>query len=77
MPFLYIVWVSNTEQNFELIYCFLLGETKVDYGFAIQQLYFLYHCYNLKPKVVIIDKEQALKNALHTYFPSVPQLLCL
>jgi hypothetical protein len=77
MPFLHIVGVSNTEQNFELAYCFLLGETEVDYGFAIQQLCLLYHRYNLKPKVVITDKEQALKNALHMYFPGVPQLLCL
>jgi len=77
MPFLYIIRVSNTKQNFELTYCFLLGETKVDYGFAIQQLYLLYHCCNLKPKVMITDKEQALKNALHIYFPSVLQFLCL
>ena len=35
MPFLYIVGVSNTEQNFKLTYCFLLGKTEVNYGFAI------------------------------------------
>ena len=28
-------------------------------------------------KVIITDKEQALKNALRRYFRSVPQLLCL
>ena len=77
MPFLHIVGVSNTEQNFKLTYCFLPGETEVNYGFAIQQLYLLYHRYNLKPKVVITDKEQALKNALRMYFPGVPQLLYL
>jgi len=35
MPFLYIVGVSNTEQTFKLAYCFLPGETEVDYGFVI------------------------------------------
>ena len=35
MPFLYIVGVSNTEQNFELVYCFLLGKIEVNYSFTI------------------------------------------
>jgi len=35
MPFLYIVGVNNTRQNFKLIYYFLLGEIKGDYNFAI------------------------------------------
>ena len=35
MPFLYIVGVSNTKQNFKLTYYFLPGETEVDYSFAI------------------------------------------
>ena len=77
MPFLHAVGVSNTGQNFELAYCFLPGETEADYNFAIQQIYLLYCRYNVTPKVVITDKELALKNALRTYFPSVPQLLCL
>ena len=77
MPFLHAVGVSNTRQNFELAYYFLPGETEVDYSFTIRQLYLLYYRYNLTPKVVIMDKEQALKNALYIYFPRVPQLLCL
>ena len=35
MPFLHIVGVSNTKQNFELTYCFLLSETEDDYNFVI------------------------------------------
>jgi hypothetical protein len=77
MPFLYAVGVSNTGQNFKLAYCFLPGETEANYNFAIQQIYLLYSRYNVTPKVVITDKELALKNALRTYFPSVPQLLYL
>ena len=35
MPFLYIVGVDNTGQNFKLTYYFLLGETEGNYNFAI------------------------------------------
>ena len=77
MPFLYIVGVSNSGHSFKLAYCFLPSEIETDYSFAIRQLYLLYYCYNLKPKVLIMDKEQALKNALRIYFPGIPQLLCL
>ena len=35
MPFLYIVGISNTKQNFKFTYYFLLGETEINYGFAI------------------------------------------
>ena len=77
MPFLHVVGVDNTGQNFELAYCFLPGEIEDDYNFAIRQIYLLYSRYNMAPKVIIIDKEQALKNALRRYFRLVPQLLCL
>jgi len=77
MPFLHAVGVSNLGQNFKLAYCFLPGKTEANYNFIIQQIYLLYYRYNITPKVIITDKELALKNALRTYFPSVPQLLCL
>ena len=35
MPFLYIVGVNNSRQNFKLAYYFLLGKTKDNYNFAI------------------------------------------
>jgi len=35
IPFLHIIGVSNIKQNFKLAYCFLLGEIKIDYSFAI------------------------------------------
>lgn len=72
MPFLHAVGVSNLGQNFKLAYCFLPGETEADYNFTIRQIYLLYCRYNITPKVIITNKELALKNALRTYFPSVP-----
>ena len=42
MPFLYIVGVDNTRQNFKLAYYFLLGEIEGDYDFVIRQIYLLY-----------------------------------
>ena len=72
MPFLHVVGVDNTGQNFELAYCFLSGETEGDYDFAIRQIYLLYSRYNITLNVIITDKEQALKNALRRYFPLVP-----
>ena len=35
MPFLHIVGVNNSRQNFKLAYCFLLGKTENDYNFTI------------------------------------------
>ena len=35
MPFLYVVGVNNTRQNFKLAYYFLPGEIEGDYNFAI------------------------------------------
>ena len=35
IPFLYIVGVSNTKQNFKFAYCFLPGKMEVDYSFII------------------------------------------
>ena len=35
MPFLYIIGVSSTKQNFKLASYFLLDETEVNYGFVI------------------------------------------
>ena len=72
MPFLYAVGVTNTGHNFKLAYCFLPGETEGDYNFAIRQIHLLYSRYNITLKVIITDKEQALKNALWRYFPLVP-----
>ena len=72
MPFLYAVGITNTGDNFELTYYFLPGKTEGNYNFAIWQIYLLYSQYNITPKVIIMDKEQALKNALRQYFPLVP-----
>ena len=35
MPFLYIVGVNNTGQNFKLAYYFLLGKIEANYNFII------------------------------------------
>ena len=35
MPFLHIVGINNTRQNFELAYYFLSGEIEGDYNFVI------------------------------------------
>ena len=42
MPFLHIVGVDNTGQNFKLTYYFLLGETEGDYNFTVYQIHLLY-----------------------------------
>ena len=57
IPFLYIIGVSNNRHNFKLTYYFLPSKIEANYSFVIQQLYLLYYHYNLKPKVIIIDKE--------------------
>ena len=76
MPLLHIVGKNGLDKNFTIAFCFLSKEDEGSYKFALCQLQKIYASYNIKPCVVVTDKELALKNALKAVFPSLPQLLC-
>lgn len=59
--------------TFSIGFCFLPGETQHDFAWAFQ-------CFKelgISPGVVVVDGDQAQKNALEEVFPSTPTLLCV
>ncbi len=76
MPLLHAVAVDNFGGSFSVAFCFLRAETERDYIWAISALKSLYDRENIRPKVIITDKELALRNACRQYWRIVPQLLC-
>jgi hypothetical protein len=76
MPLLHFVGVSPIGKYFSAGFCFLSGETEEDYNWAVQQIDQIFITDSL-PEAIITDNETALKVALQTCFPDVPQLLCL
>ena len=52
--------------------CFLPAETREDIAWALKEFQKL----KIYPKVVIIDGDNAIKNAVEDTWPSVPTMLC-
>ena len=59
--------------TFLIRFCFLPGETKDDFVWAFQCFQEL----GISPNVVIMDGDQAQKNAVEEVFPNTPTLLCI
>ena len=76
-PLLHISGITCPGTSFEIAYCFLPNEQEPSYRLVIKSLFDLYHELQVVPSIFITVKEQALKNALHVYWPDLPQQLCL
>jgi hypothetical protein len=76
MPLLHFVGVTSIGRYFSAGFCFLSGEKEDDYDWAIEQFHEAFIDID-PPQVHITDNEAALKLALKTRFPDIPQLLCM
>ena len=77
MPLLDILGSTGLHQTFFTAFVFLLGETKEDYTSALRMLRGVIQTRSITtPKVVIIDKDQGLINAISSIFPQSHNLLC-
>lgn len=59
--------------TFSIGFCFLLGETQQDFTWAFQCFQEL----RISPGVIVMDGDQAQKNASEAVFPHTPTLLCV
>lgn len=59
--------------TFSIGFCFLPGETEEDFIWAFQCFQEL----GISPKIIVIDGDQAQKNASKYVFPHAPTLLCV
>lgn len=75
LPLLHILGCTNLQTFFSAGFCFLGNETQADYHWAVSN--FLLKTGIPQPRVFISDQEGALKSAVHTLLPGVPQLLCV
>ena len=59
--------------TFSIGFCFLPGEKQEDFIWAFQCFQELEIC----PKLIVMDGDNAQKNASETVFPDAPTLLCI
>jgi MULE transposase domain len=59
--------------TFSIGFCFLPGESKEDFIWAFQCFQEL----GISPKIIIMDGDQAQRNASEEVFPYTPTLLCI
>jgi hypothetical protein len=75
LPLLHILGYTSLGTFFSVGFCFLRQETEIAYHWAIATFRRLIT--TPPPRVFISDQEDALKSAIQTLLPSVPQLLCI
>ncbi|XP_021752536.1 protein FAR1-RELATED SEQUENCE 6-like [Chenopodium quinoa] len=75
MPFLEIVGVTPTNQNFLVGYVFMRNECTGSYRWVLQRLRELIR-YDKEPSVFLTDRELGLCAALREVFPGTSHLLC-
>jgi hypothetical protein len=65
--------ITSSGMTFSIGFCFLPGETTQDFIWA-------FRCFQelgINPAVIVMDGDQAQKNASEEVFPSTPTLLCI
>ena len=73
MPLLHMIGITSSGLTFSIGFCFLPGETQQDFAWGFR----CFQEYSISPKVIIIDGDQAQKNAIEEVFPNTPTLLCI
>ena len=73
MPLLYMVGITSLGISFSIGFCFLPGEKEEDYTWALSCFYKL----DVRLAIIVIDGDQALKNAAEKVFLYMPTLLCV
>jgi hypothetical protein len=66
------VGITSSGKTFSIGFCFLPGEQASDYAWALQRFQEL----GISPGVVVMDGDDALKNASEEVFIGVPTMLC-
>jgi hypothetical protein len=75
MPLLNIVGSTCTNKTFYVFFCFMADETEESYRWALTQLHGLFSPDRV-PRVMVIDRDLALLNAIGEVFPWYHRQLC-
>jgi hypothetical protein len=75
LPLLHILGCTNLQTFFSAGFCFLSSETEMDYYWAVST--FLIKTATPLPRIFMSDQELALKRAVYSLLPEVPQLVCV
>ncbi|KAI0994999.1 hypothetical protein K3495_g13182 [Podosphaera aphanis] len=73
MPLLHMIGVTSSGMTFSIGFCFLPEETSQDFIWAFQCFQEL----GIDPSVMVMDGDQAQKNAAEVIFPNTPSILCI
>jgi hypothetical protein len=77
MPLLNICVVTGNRKTIQVGLCFLSGEKKEDYDWAMAQFTDVMRAYDIsEPLSVVTDRELALMNTLDEIFPETSHILC-
>ncbi|RKF66875.1 PKS-NRPS hybrid synthetase, partial [Golovinomyces cichoracearum] len=73
MPLLHIISITSSGMTLSIGFCFLPSETEEDFIWAFK----CFQGLGINPAIIVIDGDQAQKNASEEVFPDTPTLLCV
>jgi hypothetical protein len=73
MPLLHMVGITSSGMTFSIGFCFLPGETKKDFKWAFK----CFKNLGINPPVIVMDGDDAQRNASEVVFSNAPTLLCI
>lgn len=76
MPFIQMVGVTSTLKSFCVAHAFVMSEIKDVYRWVLKKLDDKLDGDELKPRVIVTDRDLALVGACKTVFPHATKLLC-
>ena len=77
MPMLHGVGITATYQTFSAFVAFMRAEREDNYRWALSCFRSLLEANDIRPEVMVTDREMALMNAIKAEFPHVKNLLCI
>ena len=76
MPLLHVVGMTSFNTTFSSCFAFLKSEQEEDYKWALTRVTHIFSN-DLRPQVIVTDRELALMRAIQTIFPESQNLLCV
>jgi len=76
LPSLEFVGNTSTMKTFSIDFAYMMYERQDNVNWALERCREMLHSKDLYPKVVVIDRDDALINDVETVFPDTTTLLC-
>jgi hypothetical protein len=72
MPLLHMLGITSSGKSFSIGFTFLPSKTATNYTWAVQQ----FKALRIRPGVVVMDGDNAIRIASETVFEDIPTMLC-